>query len=70
MSKQCRHVKTLQVYFVKIVKVWNTTKLHYHHLTTNASLIIERSKRFIKQSENWIMQEANPNNTYLPAVFI
>ena len=49
MSKHCRYI------FVKMVRVYKTG-LHYHHLPTcYASLIIERSKRLIKQSENWIM---------------
>ena len=47
MSKQYINVKMVRVY---------KTGLHYHHLPTcYASLIIERSKRLIKQSENWIM---------------
>ena len=35
----------------------------YHHLshTTNAFLIIERSKCVIKQSEDWLMPTVNPN---------
>ena len=49
MSKHCRYI------FVKMVRVYKTG-LHYHHLPTcYASLIIERSKRLIKESENWIM---------------
>ena len=67
MSKWCRYVKTLQVYFVKMVQVQKNcdgrrTRPH-HHLshTTNASLIIERSKCTIKQSEDWLMPTVNPN---------
>ena len=68
MSKWCRYVKTLQVYFVKMVQVQKNfdrrrTIAHHHLLihTTNASLIIERSKCTIKQSEDWLMPTVNPN---------
>ena len=64
MSKLCRFVKILQVIFVKMVQVQNNSSIRtrLHHLllhTTNASLIIERSKQIIKQSENWLMTTSN-----------
>ena len=64
MSKWCRYVKTLQVYFVKIVQVqknFGTRRLHHHLFILQAFLIIERSKRVIKQSEDWVMPTVNPN---------
>ena len=62
MSKWCRCVKTLQVYFVKMVQVQNNFSRLHHHLyhTTNASLIIERSKHLSKQSKDWLMTIHNP----------
>ena len=64
MSKLCMYVKILQVSFVKMVQVQNNSSIRtrLHHLllhTTNASLIIERSKQIIKQSENWLMTTSN-----------
>ena len=67
MSKWCRCVKTLQVYFVKMVQVQKNcggrrTRPHHNlHHTTNASLIIEHSKRVIKQSKDWLFATSDPN---------
>ena len=68
MSKWCRYVKTLQVYFVKMVRVWNKIRLHHHSIiiyyhTSNASLIIERSKHLSKQSEDWFMTTSTLRHT-------
>ena len=63
MSKWCRYVTTLQVYFVKMVQVQNNfSRLPVHHMyhTTNASLIIESSKCLSMQSNNWSMTTSNP----------
>ena len=62
MSKWCRYVKTLQVYFVKMVCRFEYFGLHHNlHHTTHASLMIEHSKRLIKQSKAWLLATSDPN---------
>ena len=69
MSKHCRYVRTLQVYFVEMVRVYKT-RLHHHRIimyildsTTNAYLIIKLSKYLSKQSEDWFMTTSTLRHT-------